>query len=270
MHNDIISNLDNFTKPDKEFIQDKECLICLESIDIETNKIVKLPCQCKYSVYHIICIIKLLHSGENKNFCPHCKTIYIIPIKHPSKRLRDILHLCPIKPINPIPLNLNQVLPIQPNSLRYYEYIVMNRDIEQINEIYTSQLISFSQIMLFHVVVNTLMNIINISVSSNHLEYYQKPIFQVLALFYFCKIVFNIFFVIYSKNNIDKIETCLIYSYTYQIVILGLLIYLLVKIKYDYNCTMLIINNILFSFIDLIFRLIVEYKLNNISKIKTN
>ena len=78
MHNDIISNLDNFTKPDKEFIQDKECLICLESIDIETNKIVKLPlkrlgdvkhlrpcqCQCKYSVYHIICIIKLLHSGQ--------------------------------------------------------------------------------------------------------------------------------------------------------------------------------------------------------------
>lgn len=249
MHNDIISNLDNFTKPDKEFIQDKECLICLESIDIETNKIVKLPCQCKYSVYHIICIIKLLHSGQNKNFCPHCKTIYI----------------CPINPINhPInlvlPLNSNQV---QPNPLHYYEYMVMNRDIEQVNEIYTSQLISFSQIMLFHVVVNTLMNIINISVSSNHVEYYQNPTFQVLALFYFCKIVFNIFFVIYSKNNIDKIETCLIYSYTYQIVILGLLIYLLVKIKYNYNCTMLIINNILFSFIDLIFRLIVEYKLNN-------
>ena len=249
MHNDIISNLDNFTKPDKEFIQDKECLICLESIDIETNKIVKLPCQCKYSVYHIICIIKLLHSGQNKNFCPHCKTKYI----------------CPINPMNPInPINL--VLPsnqVQPIPTHYYEYMVMNRDIEQINEIYTSQLISFSQIMLFHVVVNTLMNIINISVSSNHVEYYQNPTFQVLALFYFCKIVFNICFLIYSKNNIDKIETCLIYSYTYQIVILGLLIYLLVKIKYNYNCTMLIINNIIFSFTDLIFRLIVEYKLNN-------
>ena len=184
--------------------------------------------------------------GQNKNFCPHCKTKYI----------------CPIKPINPINLVLPSNL-VQPNPLNYYEYMVMNRDIEQINEIYTSQLISFSQIMLFHVVVNTLMNIINISVSSNHVEYYQNPTFQVLALFYFCKIVFNIFFVIYSKNNIDKIETCLIYSYTYQIVILGLLIYLLVKIKYNYNCTMLIINNILFSFIDLIFRLIVEYKLNN-------
>ena len=226
--------------------------------------------------------------GENKNFCPHCKTKYIIPIKHPSKRLRDILHLCPIKPINPIQLNLNQVhplalrcnleeldLPTQSNSLHYYEYIVMNRDIEQINEIYTSQLISFSQIMLFHVVVNTLMNIINISVSSNHFEYYQNPTFQVLALFYFCKIIFNICFLIYSKNNIEKIETCLIYSYTYQIVILGqrckaslnlfegLLIYLLVKIKYNYNCTILIINNFLFCFIDLICRFIIEYKLNN-------
>ena len=254
MHNDIISNLDNFTKPDKEFIQDKECLICLESIDIETNKIVKLPCQCKYSVYHIICIIKLLHSGQNKNFCPHCKTIYICPI-NPINPINLVL---PINPINPILSNQ-----VQPIPTHYYEYMVINRDIEQINQIYTLKLISFSQIMLFHVIVNSLMNIINISVSSNHLEYYQNPPFQVLALFYFCKIVFNIFFVIYSKNNIDKIETCLIYSYTYQIVILGLLIYLLVKIKYNYNCTILIINNILFSFIDLIFRLIVEYKLNN-------
>ena len=254
MHNDIISNLDNFTKPDKEFIEDKECLICLESIDIETNKIVKLPCQCKYSVYHIICIIKLLHSGKNKNFCPHCKTKYICP-----SRLRDATNLCPINYVLPS----NQVHPIDTNTLNYYEYIVMNRDIEQINEIYTLQLISFSQIMLFHVVVNTLMNIINISVSSNHLEYYQNPTFQLLALNYFCKIIFNICFLIYSKNNIEKIETCLIYSYTYQILIFGLLIYLLVKIKYNYNCTILIINNILLGFIDLIFRLIIEYKLNN-------
>lgn len=249
MDDDIISNLEEFTKPDKEFIEDKECLICLESIDIETNKIVKLPCQCKYSVYHIICIIKLLHSGENKNFCPHCKTKYIIPINYP------------INLINPI--NLTQVLPTQTNSLHYYEYIVMNRDIEQINEIYTSQLISFSKIKLFHVVINTSMNIINILISRNQSEYDVIPAFQVLALFYFLKIFCNICFLIYSKNNIEKIKTCLIYSYTYQIVILGLLIYNIIKIKYDYNCTILIINNILFSFIDLIFRLIVEYKLNN-------
>ena len=52
-------------KPDKDFIQDKECLICLESLEI--NKIVKLPCECSNSVYHISCIIKLLQSGVNKN-----------------------------------------------------------------------------------------------------------------------------------------------------------------------------------------------------------
>ena len=61
MDNHIISILQNFDKPDHNFLKDKECLICLESIDIETNKIVKLPCQCKYSVYHIICIINWFH-----------------------------------------------------------------------------------------------------------------------------------------------------------------------------------------------------------------
>ena len=45
--------LHNFEKPDKEFIKNKECLICLESIDIEAQKIVKLPCNCNNSVYHI-------------------------------------------------------------------------------------------------------------------------------------------------------------------------------------------------------------------------
>jgi hypothetical protein len=58
MNNDIITNLNKFTqfetslnskefgtKPDKQFIEDKECLICLESVDIELSQIVKLPCQ---------------------------------------------------------------------------------------------------------------------------------------------------------------------------------------------------------------------------------
>ena len=48
--------ISQFEKPDKDFIKDKECLICLESVDLELNKIVKLPCVCSNSVYHIICI----------------------------------------------------------------------------------------------------------------------------------------------------------------------------------------------------------------------
>jgi hypothetical protein len=67
-----------FKKPGKEFITDKECLICLESFDIESQQLVQLPCECANSVYHINCITQLLKSGQNKNFCPHCKRKYTI------------------------------------------------------------------------------------------------------------------------------------------------------------------------------------------------
>ena len=70
--------LQSFRKPNKNVFEDKECLICLESLNIELNKIVELPCKCSNSVYHIDCIVRLLDSGQNKNFCPHCKTNYHI------------------------------------------------------------------------------------------------------------------------------------------------------------------------------------------------
>ena len=45
-NNQIITILQNFEKPDKEFLYNKECLICLESVDVESQTIVKLPCKC--------------------------------------------------------------------------------------------------------------------------------------------------------------------------------------------------------------------------------
>jgi hypothetical protein len=84
--------LQKFKKPDKCFVLEKECLICLESVDIESQKIVKLPCECANSVYHIVCIIQLIQSGQNKNFCPHCKTTYELLVQEPpTKQLRCIL-----------------------------------------------------------------------------------------------------------------------------------------------------------------------------------
>ena len=68
--------LQSFAKPNKTVFEEKECLICLESLNVELNKIVELPCKCSNSVYHIDCIVQLLESGQNKNFCPHCKTNY--------------------------------------------------------------------------------------------------------------------------------------------------------------------------------------------------
>ena len=81
MNNHIISILQSFEKPEPEFIKEKECLICLEPFDLEANQHVMLPCKCANSVYHIGCILLLLNSGQNKNFCPHCKSNYEIPLQ---------------------------------------------------------------------------------------------------------------------------------------------------------------------------------------------
>jgi hypothetical protein len=74
------THLQDFKKPDRDFLKDKDCLICLESVDVEMNLIVALPCNCANSAYHITCIVQMLQSGDNKNFCPHCKTAYLVPL----------------------------------------------------------------------------------------------------------------------------------------------------------------------------------------------
>lgn len=231
MDNHIISILQKFEKPDAGFLQDKECLICLEPFDIESNKFVQLPCKCSNSVYHIDCILKLLHSGENKNFCPHCKSIYEIP---------------------PIPLAMNQVVP----------YNVINTQTIQ-DERRILQIKKFTHILVCHIISNSIMNIINIVVSRDWVKVSSLPELQVLILFYFCKLFFNYVILMYSKNNIIKIEDCLIYSYVFQIILFCFFIYALTKIKNDINSTILIVNNVLLNIGDLTFRIIIEYKIRN-------
>ena len=230
MDNHIISILQNFEKPDHYFLKDKECLICLEVFDLESNKFVQLPCKCSNSVYHIECIVKLINSGINKNFCPHCKSIYEIP---------------------PIPVTMNQIVP----------YNVVN--IQLGIDINYERIKNFTHILVCHIISNSIMNVINIVVSRNWDEINGHPELQVLMLFYFLKLFFNYCILMYSKNNINKIEDCLVYSYVFQTVLFCFLIYAFTKIKNDINCTILIVNNVLFSFSDLTFRVIIEYKMIN-------
>ena len=207
--------LQRFIKPDKEFLKDKECLICLEPMDIEMNQIVKLPCGCANSAYHILCIVKLLASGKNKNFCPHCKTEYnLLPKQH------DVVPV-PVVPFPVVPL---------------------------------------THIMMAHLLSNTLMNIINIAVSRSYPNYNKQPEFQVLILFYFLKLFLNFCMLVYAKNDI---ETALVYSYVYQTVLFGFLIYVLAKIKNDSFLAALLANNLLFGITDLAFRFVLEYKMRN-------
>ena len=220
-----ISILQQFEKPEPEFIKDKECLICLEVFDLEANQHVMLPCKCANSVYHVGCILLLLNSGQNKNFCPHCKGNYEIPLQMP------------------IP---NQQLV---NFTQIQQAVIQQQNLQVTN---------FTHVLVVHIISNSI-----IVASRNAVETNVDEALQVLILFYFCKLFFNYVILMYSKSHIDRIEDCLVYSYTYQMVIFGFLIYALSKMKTDYNFVILIVNNVLLGFGDLAFRIIIEYRIQN-------
>lgn len=227
MDNHIITILQNFEKPDALFLKDKECLICLETFDLESNNLVQLPCKCSNSTYHIECIVKLINSGENKNFCPHCKSDYEINM---------------------------------PKQVLQYTNQQANNDL---------QIKSFTNIIIFHILFNSIMNIINIVISKDYADNNNNPEeLQVSMLFYFLKLFFNYCILIYSKNNIDKTEDCLVCSYVFQLILFCFLIYSLTKIKNDYKTTFLLLNNIFIGFGDLAYRVIIEHKTRN--RIHTN
>jgi|688.fasta_scaffold193378_2 hypothetical protein len=232
MDNHILTILRNFEKPDSSFLKEKECLICLELFDLESNKFVQLPCKCSNSVYHIDCILQLLHSGQNKNFCPHCKTNYEIQLQ--------------------IQVTRYQILP----------YNVINTQLEP--DINYEQVKKFTHLLVIHIVTNSILNIINIVTSKNYADNKDNPeVLQVLMLFYFCKLFFNYVILMYAKNNIEKIEVCLVYSYTFQTMLIGVLIYTLTKIKIDNISIILLVNNIFLGFGDVTYRIILENRMRN-------
>lgn len=149
-----------------------------------------MPCGCSNSVYHIVCIVKLLHSGKNKNFCPHCKTIYEIPLQQ-------------------IQVARNQVLP----------YNVINTEILPANR--EAQIKKFTKILFIHILSNLIMNINSILILKNYADYNSNglEILQLLMLFYFSKLFFNYCMLCYAKHNVDKIQHCLVCSYTFQTVL---------------------------------------------------
>jgi hypothetical protein len=231
-----LENNDNTDNPDNKSISNNECLICLEELeitqtDIESNKIdlIRLPCSCSSNIYHKECIKKMLKSGKNKNFCPHCKTKYQIPSK-PSK---------PSKPVLVQPPNLE----LQRNEINEFKFKI------------------FRNIFLIHMTSNSFMNVINLAITDMHHQLNIKVELKILILIYFIKLSFNFSIFIFSKNNLDKIEISLYFSYSFQIVIFIFLIYTFTKIKDDYLIIWLL-NNILLSFGDLLYRIIWENRIN--------
>lgn len=220
--------LQKFEKLDADFLKDKECLICLEPVDLEMNQIVMLPCKCANSAYHIPCITKLLQSGENKNFCPHCKGKYKIEFQ--------------------------QMVAMQNNHLIR---------IEHANRIYELRISNYVKILLFHLVSNSMMNIIGISFSMSYPKYNNHPELNILIFFYFFKLFLNYFMLLFSKSNLDKIETLLAGSYVYKTIVFGFLVYSSCKLTKNNLYIILILNSVLFGVLDLAFRYVLEYKMKN-------
>ena len=228
-NNEIITtHLQKFKPVDRDFLKDKDCLICLESVDLEMNQLVALPCNCANSTYHITCIIQLLKSGENKNFCPHCKSVYQM---HPALPV-PIEHLIPVGPIGP--------------------HVPQEQDGFIIRKLTCA--------ILFHFFTNSMMNIINICVVTGVFnKRIQPPELQAIVLFCFFKLLLNYIFVFYSKHDIAKMKNALLCSYAFQTVLFGGIIYSLIKIKNDNLTVVLIINNVLFGIGDSIFRILGGY-----------
>ena len=220
--------LQKFKKPDKDFLKDKECLICLESVDLELVNIVKLPCECANSAYHVGCILMMLNSGQNKNFCPHCKAVY---------QIFDILP--PQIPVL-LPLNLPNLAAENASQTR-----------------------KFTHIMLFHLLTNSVMNVVNISVLVSHPKYNIKIEMKALMPFYFLKLVLNYIFLSFSNNDLQRIESGLLCSYCFQTILFGLLIYTLTKMDNDYRSGLLILNNIMCVAMDIGFRIYMECVIAN-------
>lgn len=224
MDNNIILSLKHFEKPDKDFVKEKDCLICLETVDTESlYKIVKLPCNCNNSVYHIKCIIRFLQSGLNKNFCPHCKKEYDINQHN------------------------NQVLPNEENN-------EVNRE----NNIVSPELL-FTY--LFHIITNTFLNIFNIAISTEYENKIKKSISDGLLILFYIKLLLNCYIIIKVKNDKTRIQEYLYYSYLFQIIIFLLLVYFYYITHNNINSLALLLNNIIFYLGDLLYRLNIHYKI---------
>ena len=157
----------------------------------------------------------MLQSGENKNFCPYCKTVYKI-----NTELNDVVAVVP-------------------------------------------QLKQLSYILFVHILSNTLMNVINISMSEDYENNRADIMSKILLMCYFCKMLVNICILIHLKHNAEQMKSNLDLSYAIQTVLFVSLIVMLSLTEFDFKSGMILVNNVFFCFGDLAFRITVECKCIN-------
>jgi hypothetical protein len=178
-----------------------------------------------------------LISGENKNFCPHCKAIYLFP----KRRILNLEY--------EVPTNQETVV-VAPPTIAEQENLARLKRID---------ITAF-----IHIVTNSLMNIINISMIRDIRDSDIGNLSKGLLITYFCKLMMNVCIVIFIRiDPPEYTKSYLCMSYVCQTMIFISLIYLLSIIHFDYICKITLVSNILFYFGDFGFRISLEYRARN-------
>jgi hypothetical protein len=120
-----------------------------------------------------------------------------------------------------------------------------------------------SYILFVHIISNTLMNVINISMTEDYKNNRADVLSKILSICYFCKMLVNICILIHLKNNADQMKSHLHLSYAIQTGLFVTLIVMLSLTEFDFNSGMMSVNNVFFCFGDLAFRITVERKCIN-------
>jgi hypothetical protein len=230
MDKQLINSLQKYKKPENNLLKSKDCIICLEALDIEAQKNVWLPCNCANSVYHIDCIVQFLKSGQNKNFCPHCRTVYVIDIE------------------------IRQIIPLLDNRIVPLEIVNQNNHVFEHNR-------KMVYIFIIHFFSNSLLNIINLSSIDDYPKKSIDILGKIIMINSLCKLFVNACFIISLKDNIEKIQTWLAYSYTVQSIQFILVICLVSLLKKNNSIILLLLNNVFFFICDLVFRLSIDYNI---------
>lgn len=221
-------------------MRNQECIICLETMptDVESQStIIVLPCKCANSAYHSACIILLLMSGENKNFCPHCKRKYSV------SNNRNGADGAVFTDAN---VNADAVNGADADN----GAAVADADAVRLRKL--------SYVFLVHIFTNSIMNLVNISMLQDYNERNANILSKLLLIFYFCKLLLNCAFIFAMERNANKYEKQLSISYIIQSILFILLVSLISTNKINFSATIILINNLVFSLSDLIFRIGVE------------
>ncbi len=211
MNTIIKQKLELLEKPNICDYTDKDCVICLQSLEsgllTEQEKLVQLPCKCGNSIYHTECIQKLVLSRYNDNcypysVCPYCNRNYQLFTNDELSKLE--------------------------------------KNIYEINRRITNKILcdrNFNVFVMFvHVVFNSILNIIliNLNDDSNINEMFSHGLEKaILTSGHLAKIFLNIALFGYVPTTLDNIDLLLLTSYFCQSLLFGVTMILQDSIIYS-------------------------------------